>query len=133
MPENQPALPCALEEEGQCTPLVPVAKEEANLASPSVSSKQPKQRPQHKREIQPLLVVDQEASTETPAQEENAAAPQFIEQESQTKALAPGAAVKPFCMWSLRRGLGRAVYWERHWPREWPPGNTYISQELWHI
>lgn len=79
------------------------------------------------------LCVEQATQKETPAQEENAAAPEFIEQESQTEALAPGTAVKPFCMRSLRRGLGRAVCWEGHWPREWPPGNTYISQELWHI
>lgn len=62
--------------------------------------------------------VDQETRTETPAQEQNSAAPQFIEQESQTEALAPGAGVKPFCMGSLRRRLGWAVYWEGHWPTE---------------
>lgn len=75
-------------------------------------------------------VVDQEIPTETPAQEDNPAAPQFIEQESQPEALAPGAAVKPFCMRSLRGGLGRAVHWDGHWPTEWPLGDTYISGAL---
>lgn len=87
---KEPASPagCSRGRAALHTP-APAAQEEINLASLCESSRQHKQR--------------------TLAQEENSAAPQFIAQESQTKALAPSAALKPFCMWSLRRGLARAL------------------------